>query len=1127
MAPKAPNRARSTGPLRRLSRLLPTAALALALGALGVPAQAASFDPDLTWRTMETPHFNITFHGGLEQIAEETALVAEDIWAEMTAELQTVPNRRTEIVLVDNTDSANGYAMTLPVNTIVIYVTAPEENSTLGTYEDWNDAILTHEFTHILHIDMVEGLPKALRYVFGRVISVNRVSPGWIVEGHATLQETRHTNGGRGRSTYVDMIKRMVVIEDMFPPLGNLDGWQSAWPTGNLRYLFGQDFQQYIVNTKGEQVWTDFFHTYGGSVPWFLPAKAVFGERFVPLYWDWKAHMGARYAMQQARVEAIGLTDFELLSDGEDWCAAPTYSPDGTQLVWACSDMRTGSGIFIADGEGANVELLLDQRFADDFAWRNDGEAFAFSSLHIVDRFNSWYDAYLWQGGESVTALSNGERARNPAFSPDGRDLMVVTNQAQGNQLARLTVDRRTESLTDYTDHTQLSSPRFTPDGRHVALSAWRAGQRDIWIADSDGTMVRRVTQDQATDVDPWWSSDGATLYFASDRTGIYNIYAVDLATERLWQVTNVLGGAFSPSVNADETTMVFESYSGNGMDIAKMPLDRAVWLDRGVLPMPLDAARPLADIKPDADFIGVEPGTREPPDDTQKPAWWRVWDSDRDKLWDRRPMTAEAAALVDPYLRPGLDGPGEPFAAARGLPGPWGRPGEVPGAGEMPADAPDAGVDVDAPTRSDQEAPEEQDYDFTYPVDRYNPIPSLLPPRYLVPYGGFTALGLRGGLATGGVDVMRHWLYSASIAQRLVPIENAEEAATKTLPYTSDLAFTDWSASLAYNHFVPVLSFGVSRYTAPYNNIYTLTEPPADGGTYIPSIESTDARYWDRRIRVTGQVSYPIDQYQSVFGRWTGLSRQPHQDLPVGTYTPFLPSRGFFSSIGGGWSFVRGKSFSRSISPESSRVVTVAGQLEHPALGSFQIDDYGERQPFTRLQATAEWRQYETAPWIPNHVIAWKLAAGASLGDQLNYGSFRLGGDFGESAALSLPDEWRALRGFPAATVSGDWYYLGSLEYRFPIWTIDRGVGVIPAFARNISAAVFLDTGNAFAEAADLQTAASGTLVGTGAELQARAIFLWAVPMTLRVGYGFALRGPGYPIGDAGGLYTWLGTSF
>ncbi|MCA9573719.1 MAG: hypothetical protein KC656_38065, partial [Myxococcales bacterium] len=173
---------------------------------------------------------------------------------------------------------------TLPVNTIVIFVTAPTDGSTLSMYEDWNTTILTHEYTHILHLDSVEGLPKALRAVLGRIISVHRASPRWIVEGLATFQETRHTSAGRGRSTVADMIKRMTALEGDFPPLGNMDGWQSDPPGGNLRYIYGQDFMQYVADRTGRDVWTDWVHTYGGWVPYLLPAKRVFGESFLHLY---------------------------------------------------------------------------------------------------------------------------------------------------------------------------------------------------------------------------------------------------------------------------------------------------------------------------------------------------------------------------------------------------------------------------------------------------------------------------------------------------------------------------------------------------------------------------------------------------------------------------------------------------------------------------------------------------------------------------------------------------------------------------------------------------------------------------------------------------------------------------
>jgi outer membrane protein assembly factor BamA len=148
-------------------------------------------------------------------------------------------------------------------------------------------------------------------------------------------------------------------------------------------------------------------------------------------------------------------------------------------------------------------------------------------------------------------------------------------------------------------------------------------------------------------------------------------------------------------------------------------------------------------------------------------------------------------------------------------------------------------------------------------------------------------------------------------------------------------------------------------------------------------------------------------------------------------------------------------------------------------------------------------------------------------VGDNERFGAYRLGGSFGDSSFTALPDEWRSLRGFQPASVFGDTFYLGSLEYRLPLLYVDRGVGTVPAFFREISAAAFIDAGNAFNTADEALDPFSTTLIGAGAELRGSAIFLWQVPLTARVGYAFPLRGPGFSTGPLQGFYAWLGSSF
>ena len=65
---------------------------------------------------------------------------------------------------------------------------------------------------------------------------------------------------------------------------------------------------------------------------------------------------------------------------------------------------------------------------------------------------------------------------------------------------------------------------------------------------------------------------------FASDRTGIYDVYAYELASQQLYQVTNVLGGAFQPAVSPDGKTLVYTGFPSEGFDLYTMAFDPATF---------------------------------------------------------------------------------------------------------------------------------------------------------------------------------------------------------------------------------------------------------------------------------------------------------------------------------------------------------------------------------------------------------------------------------------------------------------------------------------------------------------------------------------------------------------------
>jgi hypothetical protein len=166
----------------------------------------------------------------------------------------------------------------------------------------------------------------------------------------------------------------------------------------------------------------------------------------------------------------------------------------------------------------------------------------------------------------------------------------------------------------------QYETPRFSPDGSRIATSVWQAGgYRDIRLLDGSGNLLEDITHDRAIDLGPAWSADGKILFFASDRTGIFNIYAYELETKKLFQVTNVLGGAFAPSLSPDNKTLAFASYSSAGYDIHSMVLDPTAW----------KPAEPYADRYPSVQYAEKQVVTSSSPYSplsTIYPRFWLPW---------------------------------------------------------------------------------------------------------------------------------------------------------------------------------------------------------------------------------------------------------------------------------------------------------------------------------------------------------------------------------------------------------------------------------------------------------------------------------------------------------------------
>ena len=555
--------------------------LSLATLLSAAPVDAQVRDPSLDWRTIDTPHFTVHYHIPLGVLARRVAVVAERAHATLSTVLGYTADRRTQIVLTDNTDSSNGSATALPRNEIRLFATAPSSMSPLGDYDDWLNLLVTHEHTHIVHLDQWSGIASFINILLGKVYSPNQVQPRWILEGVATWQESEQTGGGRVRSTMFDMYLRMDALEDRFFDLDQISNIADRWPHGNVWYLYGSQFVKYVADRHGASAIAAIAREYGNEVlPWGINrvTRRVTGRGWTELYDDFLAERRAHYEAQRDAVVAEGRVEGERLTHHGEVARLPRFDREGRVLYWR-ADNRSRAEIrrFSLDTPTEQAEVARVNG-DDGYDLHPSGRYVVYSltaPFRDIYNFHDLFRRDLETG--RVDRLTHGMRAREPDISPDGRRVVFTVNEAGTTTLmiAELRdVEGTARVLVPSERFEQVFNPRFSPDGRTVALSRWqRGGYRDIHLVDVETGRVTPLMRDRAQDGSPTWSADGRTLYFSSDRTGIANIYAHDVASGTLRQVTNVVAGAYQPAISRDGHHLVYVGYTSYGFDLFHLDL--------------------------------------------------------------------------------------------------------------------------------------------------------------------------------------------------------------------------------------------------------------------------------------------------------------------------------------------------------------------------------------------------------------------------------------------------------------------------------------------------------------------------------------------------------------------------
>jgi len=572
--------------LKRISTVLLLAAVCL----LPRSGGAVGIDPSLKWKTITTEHFRVHYHQGAEWTAGQVAQVAEEVYPFITALYDYEPGI-VDFIIKDTEDYANGAAYYYD-NKIEIWASNLEFGMR-GTTE-WLRNVVSHEYTHIVSIGASMKMPRRIPAIYFQAISfenekrpdvltgypngivsypyVGVVMPPWFAEGVAQyMSPERQTDCW---DTHRDMILRAAILEDKMLSYDEM-GFFGHGSIGNEQvYDHGYGLVRYIALTYGPESIGRIADALGAPYRMSMDGalEKVTDKDGKQLYEDWKVYLSARYATQMSEISA-DLREGRILADEGNVTIAPSFDPAGGRVVFLSNKGTeyARTGLFIVDRDGKNLKRL-QPGVSSKPVFSPDGKKILYARHRRVNKYNAMQsDIHVYDiKKRKEKRLTKSARASQPSYSPDGQSVVCVLNSDGTHRIAVMDGDgKNIRVIFELGKGTQFYHPQFSPDGSRILFGVFEEQSRHIAAMDADGGNFRYLVRTRNDERNARWLPDGSGIVFASDRTGIFNIYSMSPDGERFEQLTSVAGGAFSPDVSIADGSLVYSGYDGDGYHVA------------------------------------------------------------------------------------------------------------------------------------------------------------------------------------------------------------------------------------------------------------------------------------------------------------------------------------------------------------------------------------------------------------------------------------------------------------------------------------------------------------------------------------------------------------------------------
>jgi tol-pal system beta propeller repeat protein TolB len=228
------------------------------------------------------------------------------------------------------------------------------------------------------------------------------------------------------------------------------------------------------------------------------------------------------------------------------------------KIVFTCY-IKQIDQICIMNADGSGREQLTDFSATTYYASLSpDGH-----TVYFVSKQTGSFEIYSMtvKGKDRQRLTKDIGSLYAPELSPDGQRVVFTKN---GDGIWVMGPEgEKPHRLTDRDD----IDPTWSPDGSRIAFASSRAGNRQLFIMDADGSNIEQLTDLNNMGGRSTWSPDGKWIAFYRGPQGDHNIFIVNVETKEMTRLTNG-GDNLGPSWSPDGQWIAFTSYRDSNNEI-------------------------------------------------------------------------------------------------------------------------------------------------------------------------------------------------------------------------------------------------------------------------------------------------------------------------------------------------------------------------------------------------------------------------------------------------------------------------------------------------------------------------------------------------------------------------------